>query len=252
MAEYDEFAKYYELEYGHKDNDLDFYLEMAQNFGGPILEIGVGTGRMAFELAAQGYDVQGIDNSLAMLRVAEEKLRDMGKVGSHVKLIHADMRFFFLGKKFPLCIIPFRGFLHNLTLDEQMKSLLNIKKHLVQDGFLIFDLFVPLYDVMAKEVWYDKIEPEELAEPDSGITVDVKVEHQPAEQLLTIQNSYIDNKAKSTQIARMKYRYIFRYEMEALLRCAGYTVKNVFGGFEKQPYDFKSGIMIFIAQNKSR
>ncbi|MBN1559960.1 hypothetical protein JW998_06900 [candidate division KSB1 bacterium] len=47
----------------------------------------------------------------------------------------------------------------------------------------------------------------------------------------------------------MKYRYIFRYEMEILLRFAGYKVMNVHGSFVRHPYDFKSGIMVFVVRN---
>lgn len=248
-ADYDNFAHFYDLEYGHKDNDLDFYLDMAEKYGTPVLEIGVGTGRVAIELAHAGYEVLGIDNSANMLAIAAENVKDLPpEVQARLAFHQADMRDFDLGRKFSLCIIPFRAFLHNLTQEEQIATLKNVQKHLSPGGLLALDLFVPLYGLMAQQEWFDKIEPDELAEDDSGITVDIHVRHQPEAQLLNIKNTYHNERDQTTEAAEMSYRYIFRFEMEALLRCAGFKMVHVYGGFEEQVYDFHSGIMVFVAQ----
>jgi SAM-dependent methyltransferase len=247
--EYDSFAAFYDLEYGHKENDLDFYLDVAEEIGGPVLEIGVGTGRVAMDLAINGFDVVGIDNSPEMLKLARNNIDQLEHdVTSKIELQCADMKDFYLDQKFPLAIIPFRAFLHNLTIDDQLATLDNIKKHLTPDGVLVLDIFVPLYNVISQDVWHDKIEQDELAQDESGISLDIKVEHKVAEQLLTIENTYVNSNDNSTHSAVMTYRYVFRYEMEVLLRCAGFTVTDVYGGFDNEPYDFKSGIMVFIAE----
>jgi SAM-dependent methyltransferase len=247
--EFDSFAAFYDLEYGHKDNDLDFYLDVAKEIGGPVLEIGIGTGRVAMDLAINGFKVVGIDNSPKMLNLAKKNIHQLEHdVTSNIELHCADMKDFSLEQKFPLAIIPFRAFLHNLTIEEQLTTLDNIKKHLTPDGVLVLDIFVPLYSVISQDVWHDTIEQDEFAQTDSGISVDIKVEHKAAEQLLKIENTYVNSKDQSTHSATMTYRYIFRYEMEALLRCAGFTVTDVYGGFDNEPYDFKSGIMVFVAE----
>jgi len=246
-APYDNFAKFYDLEYGHKENDLDFYIGMAELYGDPVLELGVGSGRVAFELAAAGYAVHGLDNSARMLNVAEESLDTFETdVQQRVKLSQGDMRDFDLARQFPLCIMPFRTFLHNLTLDDQLATLRCIKAHLRPGGMLAFDLFVPLYNVMAQDVWRDRLEPDDLADADAGVAIDIVVQHHPEKQLLNIRNTYIHNNRES-ESAEMTYRYIFRYEMETVLRLAGFNAIEVYGGFEKQKYDFKSGIMVFVA-----
>lgn len=244
---YDNFAKFYDLEYSHKENDLDFYLDLADRYGDPILEVGAGTGRVAFDLAAAGYTVYGIDNSVQMLESANAKLSTFdNELEQRVSLTLGDMRHFNLDQKFPLCIAPFRTFLHNLTMDDQLATLKSVKKHLLPGGVFAFDLFVPLYTVMAQNEWRDKIESDELADPDSGMSIEIEVKHQPKDQLLTIRNSYYD-KNQHTETAEMQYRYIFRYEMEMLLRLAGFRIIKVFGGFENQSYDYESGIMVFVA-----
>mgnify|MGYP006277495921 CR=1 FL=1 len=251
-ASYDTFAPFYDLEYGHKENDLDFYLDMAETYGVPVLEIGVGTGRVALELATHRFHVWGIDNSPNMLREAQHKIDDLHPMEhSRLTMTHADMRDFSLPQQFPLCIIPFRAFLHNLTQMDQLSTLRQIRAHLTENGILALDVFVPLYHLMAQTEWHDVVESHELADETTPITINIDIQHHPAEQRLHITNTYLDaNEPHETQ-ASMTYRYIFRYEMEALLRCAGFQVLQVYGGFEKQPYDYQSGIMVFVARVKN-
>lgn len=248
---YDRFAPFYDLEYGHKDNDLHFYLESAKKYGSPVLEIGVGTGRVAIPLAKSGIQIFGIDNSSEMLKTTKRKMKNLGVNKKNIQLYHAEMKNFSLQQSFPLCIIPFRTFLHNLNLSDQMATLTCIHQHLRENGVLAFDLFVPLYNILAQKKWHDRIDEYELAEDNSGVSIDINVIHNFKNQLLTIQNVY--NKERGTQKERieMQYRYIFRHEMELLLRLCGFHTDFVFGGFENQKYNYFSGIMVFIARKKN-
>lgn len=249
-ALYDAFARFYDLEYGHKDNDLDFYLNLAQKIDGPVLEVGSGTGRVSFDLARDGIEVVGVENSSDMLTAAENNRQQYESESlGPLTFVQADMQDFQLERTFPLCIVPFRTFLHNLTQDEQIKTLRTIHRHLEPGGILAMDLFVPLYDVMSKTNWNETIEPDELADPEAGVRIEVSVTHEPAAQMLTIRNTYHDSVLRDTTTVEMPYRYIFRFEMEALLRMTGFEVKQVFGGFGDEPYDYKSGIMVFVARS---
>jgi len=243
---YDNFARYYDLEYGMKNNDLDFYLSLAQECGDPVLEVGVGTGRVALEFAEQGYRVTGIDNSTAMIDKAREKCATLNNdARQRIKLEQADMRAFSLEQQFQLCVCPFRTLLHNLTMQDQLATLQCVYRHLAPGGVLAFDLFVPLYQIMAHTSWQQKMTPQDLADERSDVYVDINIEHDPVEQLLTVKNTYHHKKSGENETATMKYRYMFRYEAEALLKLAGFQVEHVWGGFEYQPYDFDSGMMIF-------
>jgi SAM-dependent methyltransferase len=251
-ANYDQFAQFYDLEYGHKENDIDFYLDVAEEIGAPVLEIGVGTGRIAIPLADEGFKVVGIDNSAEMIRLAQENLKDIPKeFAQNLILFQQDMKELELNQKFPLCIIPFRAFLHNLTQEDQLATLERIYQHLEPGGILTFDLFVPLYSVISNDEWLDDIEEDELAIENSGLTISTHVKHNPVKQLMEIKNTYktetADNQIETNE-ASMTYRYVFRYEMEALLTAAGFETLHVWGGFEQQSYDYVSGIMVFVAQ----
>ncbi len=232
-----------------KDNDLDFYLSLAQDCGDPVLEVGVGTGRVALEFAEQGYRITGIDNSPAMIDKAREKCDTLDHAShQRLKLITADMRNFSLNQQFKLCVCPFRTLLHNLTMDDQLATLHCIYRHLVPGGVLAFDIFVPLYQIMAHRSWHQKMTPQDLADEHSDVHIDIDIDHDPVLQLLTIKNTYHHQKTNENETATMKYRYMFRYEAEALLKLSGFQVEHVWGGFEHQPYDFDSGMMIFYAR----
>ncbi|MBN2413784.1 class I SAM-dependent methyltransferase [candidate division KSB1 bacterium] len=247
-ALYDKFAPFYDLEYDHKDDDLDFYLDLAQETGSPVLEIGAGTGRITIPLAEEGHTVWGVDNSSQMLdRCAGYISQIPKKIAKNINLVQTDMRDFFLDKKFPLCIIPFRAFLHNLTLKDQISTLNCINRHLLPGGILALDLFVPLYQVLSNREWKDEIQEDELAYEKSGVSILCRIKHDPVKQLLNIFNTYKQKNAKDKTL-KMVYRYIFRYEMELLLKLTGFQLEYLYGDFQKQHYDYYSGLSIFIAR----
>jgi SAM-dependent methyltransferase len=248
-ATYDTFAPFYDLEYGHKYDDIPFYLDMARQHGACILEIGVGTGRVTIPLAQAGFSIWGIDNSIEMVQISKSKIQTLpADIHPRIHLFVDDMQSFNLKKKFSLVIIPFRTFLHNLSRQDQIATLKCIRSHLQHDGILAFDLFVPIYSVIGQRKWHETIHEDELSEQESGLTIECDITHEPEKQLLTICNSYL-RKNKSRKIKNiMRYRYIFRYEMELLLNFAGFNVMDVYGGFEKQKYDYYSGLMVFTAK----
>jgi len=132
-------AKFYDL-FGSK-NDLEFYRELALQSGKKALELGVGTGRVAIQLAKAGITVVGIDNSVHMLGVAKEKLtKETPAVRKRIILKKADMRSFELKQLFPFIYIPASTFDHNLTVEEQKRTLNCVYKHLEKNGTFAFDL----------------------------------------------------------------------------------------------------------------
>ncbi len=174
-----------------------------------------------------------------MLRLAEKKRAAMPETIQN--LIHyelADMRQFTLPVHFPLCVIPFRTFLHNLTMEDQIATLKNIHAYLQPDGILAFDLFVPIYQVLGRTRWDLEIPPEELGERNKDISITSHIRHDPVAQLLTIKNIYRqENQGDGTNSdqASMHYRYIFRNEMELLLRVAQFELLACYGGFQEEP-----------------
>ncbi len=120
-------------------------MAMARRTGGPVLELGCGTGRVLIPIAESEIEIVGLDSSPQMLSVCREKLLNESKdVQSKVlDLVQGDMRAFELSRKFSLVTIPFRPFQHLLTVADQMSCLENIRKHLLAGGKLVLDIFNP-------------------------------------------------------------------------------------------------------------
>lgn len=244
-AMYDPMAPYYDFEYGDKENDLAFYLDVARESPNGLLEIGAGTGRITLPLAEEGTAVTALDSSARMLAQARENASRYPKpIQNRIRWVHADMRSFELDESFTLCILPFRTFLHNLNLDEQLQTLSRIHRHLVPGGRLVFDLFVPLYSVLAQSSWEQMVDEDDLQQ---DLRIHTTVDHAPIDQQLTITNDYHHLDTDTVQSVSYTYRYVFRYEMEALLRLSSFQISAVYGGFEYQSYDFHSGLMVFDA-----
>ncbi|MDX1664013.1 MAG: methyltransferase domain-containing protein, partial [Candidatus Promineifilaceae bacterium] len=132
--------------------DVGFYVEAAQEWGGPVLEVGCGTGRVLIPTARTGLAVTGIDLSPAMLRVCRERLQqEPAAVRDRVQLIRADMRSFALGRTFPLATIPFRPLQHLLAVADQMACLRTIWRHLEEGGRLVLDVFNPSLEALVAD-----------------------------------------------------------------------------------------------------
>ena len=123
--------------------DIQFYRNLAQRANGEVLEVGVGTGRVAVELAKAGIRVTGLDISEAMLAIAAEK-GAASTVADRLRLECGDMRNFDLGpRKFELIIVPYRAFQLLLTPEDQLAALAAFRRHLRRNGILVLHLFDP-------------------------------------------------------------------------------------------------------------
>ena len=142
MNNYDAFAEVYDLFYAEFEDDLEMYRGFAERTGGPILEIGAGTGRVSIALGEAGHTVVGLEPSDDMRTLAQLKIVDAA-VSDRVQLIAGDMRHFKIKQYFGLVIAPLNTFLHNLTLDDQLATLSSIKQHLRPGGLLVLDCFNP-------------------------------------------------------------------------------------------------------------
>ena len=127
--------------------DIDFYVSCAREFGGPILELATGTGRVLWPIAAAGFEIVGVDISATMLTQARQKAaRETSATRERVRFYQTDMTSFELGERFRLALVPFRAF-HHLTLpDQQRRALSCINRSLLSGGYLVVDLLDPRLD----------------------------------------------------------------------------------------------------------
>ena len=136
------YAKYYDILYADKDyeKECEFIESVFKQYSSikpaKILDIGCGTGGHLLHLAKRGYEVLGIDKSISMVRVAEEKIR---KHELRAEVLVADMLDFNLNEQFDACISMFAVINYIIKTDELIKAFKNVRKHLKKGGLFIFD-----------------------------------------------------------------------------------------------------------------
>ncbi|UCE60406.1 MAG: class I SAM-dependent methyltransferase [Phycisphaerales bacterium] len=258
MEEYDESsAAFYDYYATGLEGELEFYVEEARQAGGPVLELGCGTGRILIPVAQAEVPVTGLDQSEAMLKVARHKISFCDdQVQERIELIQGDMGDFSLGKRFKLIIIPFRSFLHLLTPEDQRHALNCIREHLLDDGKLVFNIFDPNLDMIAGHfgaVGTALKHQTEFVHPATDRRVIVwdtrryEREHQMIDQYWVFEELDDDGQVVSKRYSRMTLRYVFRYEMQHLLELCGFHIEALLGDFNKGPYQH-GGEQIWVAR----
>ena len=137
---YDEIAELYDPWSVSVTEDVAFYLEEARSAGGPVVELGVGTGRIAIPIAADGIRVIGVDSSQGMLEVCR---RHAELAGVELDLRFGDLREPPVEERVPLVLCPFRSVLHLHTDADRRKALRAAHDLLLPQGTLVFDVFAP-------------------------------------------------------------------------------------------------------------
>lgn len=126
--------------------DIDFYGRLAGRTGGPVLDLGGGTGRVAILLAEAGFEVWCLDLSSGMLERGKARVAGT-PLAERIRFVHGDMRSFDLEERaFGLAIAPFRAFQLLLEAADQRSCLAAIRGHLRPGGILALQLFDPMLD----------------------------------------------------------------------------------------------------------
>jgi SAM-dependent methyltransferase len=236
--------------------DVAFYVNAAETSGGPVLELGCGTGRVLIPTARAGFEIVGLDLSIHMLEICRERLQEEADaIQARVELVEADMRDFNLGREFRLATIPFRPFQHLTTIDDQLACLRTIHRHLVDEGMLVFDIFNPsLHSLVREDLGEEVGEEPEFETPDGRRVIR---RHSVVERDLFNQINYAEliyyvthpDGREERLIHAFPMRYLYRFEAEHLLARAGFKVEHVYADFEKNPYGSTyPGDLIFVAK----
>jgi SAM-dependent methyltransferase len=240
-------------------SDVAFWIDAAKDSGGPVLEIGCGTGRVLIPTARAGIDIIGLDQSPSMLKVCRERLgQENSEVQSRVQLVQGDMRRFELNRQFNLITLPFRPFQHLETVDEQIACLTCIGRHLADDGRLILDLFNPSLDALVQRIEGDEFgEEPEFTTPNGRRVVRRHkiVAHDRFRQVNQVELIYYvthpDGREERIVFA-FSMRYLFRFEAEHLLARCGFAVEHLYAGADKSPYgSVYPGELIFVARKRA-
>lgn len=239
---YDDFADLYDHQYDLYRDDLHFYAGVAERAAGPVLEVGAGTGRVTAHLARRGADVTGLEPSGRMIARAKQRAAEGGL---DLNMVQGDVKTFRLEQRFALVIAPFNALMHLYTPNEQLQALENLHAHLQPGGGLAFDLYLPRFGKPNTL----RHEGETLHAPDGSRTDIFLVQrHDRVRQHITTEY-HVDTTAPGGALTRRHYtltqRYYTRYEVEWLLRFAGFESPRVTGSFQGGPLERGSEVMVF-------
>ncbi len=250
---YDDWADIYDAVYAELDHDVDFYVEQATASGGPVLELGCGTGRIALAIAEAGVDVVGIDISPRMIEVARGKAAER-RLTERCIFQSGDMADIQLADRFPLIVLPFRSFQSMLTVEEQRQALASVRAHLAPGGVLAMDTFNPDVRHLADDnASATPLHLMDVGRADGGtIVVWGQNGWNPVEQVNDVRviiEEVSDEGVVERRLFRdFEQRYTFRYEMEHLLELCGFSVEAVYGDFDGGPITEDTEDFVWIAR----
>jgi SAM-dependent methyltransferase len=216
---YDSIAELYDPWSVSVTEDVAFYLEEARRSDGPVLELGVGTGRIAVPIAADGIRVIGVDSSPGMLEICA---RRAALAGVELDLRVGDLRAPPVDERVSLVICPFRSYLHLHTDAERRQALTAAHDLLAPEGRLVFDVFTPGAD-------------------DIRDTHDRWLEREPGiwERAVwdtTARTLTLSLRGEKTAETTMALAWIDPAEWRALLEATGFEVEDCFGWFDRSPF----------------
>jgi SAM-dependent methyltransferase len=218
---YDRIARLYDPWSRSVVEDVGFYVDEAVRAGGPVVELGVGTGRIAVPIAVAGIRVIGVDDSRGMLEVCAERAAAAG-VAELVDLRVGDLREPPVEERVPLVLCPFRAYLHLHDDDERVAALRASRELLVAGGRLVFDVFEPGADDIAETHgrWLER---------ERGVWERADWDERARTLTLSVRD---DGGAETT----MALAWLSVPEWRALLERAGFEVEACYGWFDRRPY----------------
>jgi SAM-dependent methyltransferase len=217
---YDRIAGFYDPWSRSVVEDIAFYVAEARKARGTVVELGVGTGRIAVPTAQAGVQVIGVDSSAGMLGVCRARAEEAG-VADRLDLRLGDLRDPPVAERVPLVICPFRSYLHLADDEERLVALRAARELLVEGGRLVFDVFAPSSDDIEETNarWLER-------EP--GIWERADWDERARRLTLGVRSD--------TGEATMTLSWLSVPEWRALVEQAGFRVEACYGWFDRRPY----------------
>ena len=227
-------GRHYDLQNGDYEDDIPFYVKMAETYGEPVLELACGTGRIAIPLARKGWQITGLDPTESMLTEAKRKAVSADVT---IEWFQGDCRDFALGKKFNMIFFPFNSIavLHDL---EDISGCFNcVRKHLKKHGRFIIDIFNPRFDILTRNP-DERFPVTEYPDPagNGQVVVTESNVYDCATQISHIKWYYKFGDAPEEIIEDLNLRIFFPQELDALLQFHGLEIDAKYGDFDETPF----------------
>jgi SAM-dependent methyltransferase len=225
VAEYDSWAAVYDALAAHMTEDIPHYVALAREADGPIVELMVGSGRVAIEVVrSTGKPVLGIDASPAMLAIARER-----SAGLPLELREGDVRDLELDEPAALIYVPFRSLLHLHGWRDKRRVFERVAASLRPGGRFAFNAFAFSHAIAA--------ELDGTTQNQNGIVQTLR--YAPADNRIDIERD---------DCATLRLWWATRSEWEGLIDVAGLEIEAEYGWFDRRPLEDDSPELVFVAR----
>ncbi|MGE0543378.1 MAG: class I SAM-dependent methyltransferase [Dehalococcoidia bacterium] len=257
-------AEHYDIH--ENDTGVAFYTALAQETGGPVLELACGTGRVGIPIARLGLAVTGLDIVPGMLEQARRKSR-----GLSIRWVEGDARAFALGEQFRLIFLTGNAFQMLLTNADQAALLERVRAHLHDEGLFAFETRNPLWAGLLTRAGQETILEharrrgdfvtflEDREEEKAGIDAlgrevweTLAQMYDPVTQILHLTNHkrWREGEQERTKVTRLALRYTFPQELAALLHTNGFTIERQYGDWNLEPLTAASTSIIVVCRKR--
>jgi ubiquinone/menaquinone biosynthesis C-methylase UbiE len=248
---YTDIAPFYDLEFDTFSDDVELYLGYAGMVGGPVLELGSGTGRLLLPLAEVGFECHGVDSSPDMNALARERFERAG-ISNQITLHEHDMADLshFSPNTFRLVFAAINSLLHLESRRSQVAVLRAVRNVLDRDGLFIVDVFNPTPETLIR--MDDRYAFDGTWQVDNGTRVERFSHRQVDSANQVIKTTLFYDVVSSDSTLRRhttsyEMRYIHRFELEGLLSESGFELEGIYGSYQLDPIDASSHQIIAVA-----
>ena len=229
-------------------DQLNFYRRQVARYGGPVLELACGSGRLTIPLAKAGLNITGMDISEEMLQLAKLKA---SKAGISTSFIQGDMRSFDLGEKFKFIFIPAPSLSHLHKREEIEDCLSCVRRHLAEEGRFLLELFNSSVRMLARESGR-RYPVGQYEDPKAGSQVFVteEVGYDSASQVNHIQWFFRNEGRDDEVMLSFEMKQFFPQEMDALLWYNGFLIERKYGNYNEEEFSRDAWKQLIICHSK--
>jgi SAM-dependent methyltransferase len=206
---------------------------------GPVLELAIGTGRIALPLGERGIDVRGIDASEAMVARLRSK-----PGGDRVPITIGDFADVPIEGRFTLVYVVFNTLFALQTQEEQIRCFRNVAAHLLDGGVFVVEAFVPDLTRFDRD---QRIETERVGLDQVWLGV---ARHHPVEQ--RVESQHVVLSEQGMRFYPVQLRYAYPSELDLMARLAGLQLQARFGGWRRESFTAASGMHVSVYERASR
>lgn len=224
---------------------VSYYVDLARQASGSVLELACGTGQLTVPIAAAGLPAVGLDRSAPMLIAAQQRAA-AAKVS--VEYVQGDMRNFDLGRKFALIFLARNSLLHLHSTEDLLAAFAAVRRHMAPGGIFAFDVFNPNVRLLARPSGQRFPVFEVDTESHGKLSVEQTSDYDPATQV-GHSRWYVSTPVRpDAWVLSLELRNIFPQELPLLLRAGGFHLKSRTGDLSQTPFDSTSRFQVCLCQ----